>query len=141
MKNHQISKIREHANQLLQQFGIQSAPVNVEGIAGSLGIVIRRTPTDDEVSGFLFKQQTGPTVIGVNSLHHPNRQRFTIAHELGHFMLHDFSEVHVDQAVMRLRSSASSTGIDSDEVEANRFAAELLMPEAFLQEEIERLGV
>lgn len=141
MKTQQVIQIRAKANELLKKCGISTAPVNVEGIASSLGILLRRTPAEDQVSGFLFKQKSGPTVIGVNSLHHPNRQRFTIAHELGHFILHDFDDVHVDEYVMKLRSPESSTGENKDEVEANRFAAELLMPEGILEQEIARLGV
>ena len=44
--------------------------------------------------------QIGGVTIVVNSLHHANRQRFTLAHELGHFELHmtEFgSAVHVDK--------------------------------------------
>src|SRR5688572_10230391 len=141
MKTQQVTQIRAKANELLKKCGVSMAPVNVEGIASSLGILLRRTPAEDQVSGFLFKQKSGPAVIGVNSLHHPNRQRFTIAHELGHFILHDFDDVHVDEYVMKLRSPESSTGANKDEVEANRFAAELLMPEGILEQEIARLGV
>lgn len=123
------------------RYGINAAPVNVEGLATALGILIRRTPAKDDVSGFLYRQCDGPAIIGVNSLHHPNRQRFTIAHEIGHFSLHDSMEMHVDEFVMKLRSRESTTGENRDEVEANRFAAELLMPEEILEREIERLGV
>lgn len=70
----------------------------------------------------------GQTVIGVNSLHHPNRQRFTIAHELGHLLLHK-DEVHIDRSFrVNRRDEVSSLAVDPDEIEANRFAAELLMP-------------
>lgn len=140
MKKHQLNKIRLRAQELLQQHGITTAPINVEGLATSLGIQIRRTPTTDDVSGFLYSK-SGSTVIGVNALHHPNRQRFTIAHELGHHLLHNFEDVHVDQFVMKLRSGASSTGEHVEEIEANRFAAELLIPERILLQEITRLGV
>jgi Zn-dependent peptidase ImmA (M78 family) len=124
--------IRQKAVEILKKMGIQKAPVNVEKVAGFLGIIVRKTPTKDEVSGFLFKQPGGPSVIGVNSLHHPNRQRFTLSHEIGHFLLHDYDEVHVDKFVMQFRNAASSKGEDEQEIEANRFAAELLMPEDFL---------
>lgn len=97
-----------------------------------LEIEIRKTPADDELSGFLVKRPNGHSVIGVNSIQHPNRQRFTIGHEIGHFMLHDFEEVHIDKFVVRLRDKTSSTGESDDEVQANRFAAELLMPQDFL---------
>lgn len=141
MNTHQLNQIRTKASELLKSCGISTPPVNVEGIVASLGILLRRTPTEDNVSGFLLKQKSGPTVIGVNSLHHPNRQRFTIAHEIGHFVLHEFSDVHVDEYVLKLRSPESSAGVNEEEIQANRFAAELLMPPEMIETEISRLGV
>jgi Zn-dependent peptidase ImmA (M78 family) len=131
-------KIETEVNRLLRETGTAGAPIDVEKIANVLGIAIRRTPTNDEISGFLLRNPDGQAVIGVNTLHHPNRQRFTIAHELGHFILHKQEEVHVDRAVIKLRDGASSKGEDPDEVEANGFAAELLMPTGFLSGDLER---
>jgi len=125
----------------LDASGITAPPVNVETVAASLRITIRRTPTEDEVSGFLLKRHGAPAIIGVNALHHPNRQRFTIGHEIGHFVLHDFDEVHVDKFVVRLRNEASSSGEDKEEVEANRFAAELLMPRHMLERELAQFAM
>jgi Zn-dependent peptidase ImmA (M78 family) len=79
----------------------------------------------------------GVPIIGVNSLHHPNRQRFTIAHEIGHLVMHRnklSSTVHVDKIFER--GVLATLGSDQDEIEANRFAAELLIPRAFLEKEI-----
>ncbi len=70
-----------------------------------------------------------------NSLHHLNRQHVTVAHEIGHLLLHEGNEmqVHVDKGFrMNLRNEASSKATDRDEVEANLFASELLMPEDML---------
>ena len=78
--------------------GIAEIPVPVEKIAKSLGARVRFSPFFyDELSGFVFIKD-GVPIIGVNSLHHLNRQRFTIAHEIAHLQLHpDYitSEVHV----------------------------------------------
>ena len=78
----------------------------------------------------------GTPIIGVNALHHPNRQRFTLAHEVGHLVLHRTEitrQIHVDKGFpMLMRNAISATGVEEMEVEANFFAAELLMPEAFL---------
>ena len=134
-------EIRKKVDHLLATHEITMPPVDVDGLATALGIMVSRTPTNDDVSGFIYKQKDNPTVIGVNSNHHPNRQRFTVAHELGHFFLHDKTEVHVDQFVVRLRNTASATGEDRDEIEANRFAAELLMPVRMVSEEISRLQI
>jgi Zn-dependent peptidase ImmA (M78 family) len=82
--------------------------------------------------------QDGVPIIGVNALHHPNRQRFTISHECGHLVLHRDqldSEVHVDKSFpVLLRSGLSSQGTNKIEIEANRFAAELLVPSALLDQ-------
>ncbi len=120
----------------LQSNGIREAPVNVEAIAKSAGLDVRRTPAEDDISGFLLKTPNGPDVIGVNTLHHPNRQRFTISHELGHYFLHNYEEVHVDRFLVKLRNQRSSTGEDAQEVEANAFAAELLIPERFVVKDL-----
>lgn len=125
------------ARALLQKIGVNFAPVRVEAIAKHLGITVQVVPLDDHLSGMSFVKD-GHSVIVVNASHHPNRQRFTLAHELGHHVLHkDYlsENVHVDTAVLA-RNDRSSAGIDSKEVQANTFAAELLMPQAQLR----RLG-
>lgn len=131
--------IRTEVIELLETNLISSAPVDVERIARSLGILVRRTPTDDDISGFLLRDAGGRAVIGVNTMHHPNRQRFTIGHEIGHFILHPEGTMHVDRTVIKLRDRASSQGEDYEEIEANTFAAELLMPINFLSRDLQRL--
>lgn len=116
------------AREILKKFGSE-LPTAVEKIARDCGIRVEKLPLDDELSGMSFVKD-GAAVIVVNMSHHPNRQRFTIAHELGHHILHKdylINNVHVDKAVLR-RDGVSSRGTESKEVEANAFAAELLMP-------------
>lgn len=125
------------ARELLEAQGIRKAPIPVDKIAKALGVQIRYSPLDEELSGMIFIKD-GIPIIGVNALHHPHRQRFTIAHELGHYMLHRnllSNEVHVDkQFKILMRNSKSSTGTDAMEVEANKFAAELLLPEFLIED-------
>lgn len=129
------------AKELLHQCGVASAPVPVDSIAKYLGVEIRYARLDDELSGMVFIKGGRP-IIGVNALHHPNRQRFTIAHELGHYMLHReliTDSVHVDkQFKVLMRDSNAGTGTQRVEVEANQFAAALLMPEALVRKAIEQ---
>ena len=129
---HSRSSIIKRATSLLEQHGVVVEPVDVEVVARRMGIIVRKTPTNEDLSGFLVKQN-GVAVIGVNALHHVNRQRFTIAHEIGHFLLHDFDELHVDKSIVRLRDGKSSKGEIDAEIEANCFAAELLMPQKFIE--------
>ena len=134
--------IRLLAEKLLTENKIRLAPVPVGDIAETLGIEVQLESTDDELSGFLYRDRKKKlAVIGVNADHHPNRRNFTTAHELGHFLLHDFNKIHVDrQFKVWLRSEASSQGTDIEEMEANLFAAELLMPDRFLRKDVEQIG-
>ncbi|MCK1515074.1 ImmA/IrrE family metallo-endopeptidase [Bradyrhizobium sp. 190] len=120
--------LRHEATNILEEFGVKKPPVPVEKIATSLGARLKYSPFDGELAGMLIRSDEG-TVIGVNSLHHMNRQRFTIAHECGHLLLHKGIDVHIDRSFrVNKRDEKSSQAIDPEEIEANRFAAELLMP-------------
>ena len=130
---------RQKARDLIKRFGIKSLPVNVERIARSLEVKVEFSPFDDGLSGMALIKD-GVFVIGVNSQHHPNRQRFTIAHELAHIVLHPeelAKAVHVDKGSLR-RDRVSAQGTDDLEIEANAFAAELLMPEELLSAALDK---
>jgi Zn-dependent peptidase ImmA (M78 family) len=118
---------------LLDQFGIHELPIPVDKIAEDLGVALRYEPLEGGLSGVLFRDQQGRQVIGVNALHAPVRQRFTIAHELGHLRLHE-DALYVDGLVRR--DGKSSLALDPQEIEANSFAAELLMPRNLVVKEL-----
>ncbi|MGB8521585.1 MAG: ImmA/IrrE family metallo-endopeptidase [Candidatus Acidiferrales bacterium] len=123
--------------ELLAGYEITEAPVPVERIAKAKGARIFYQSLEDNVSGFLYRDKT-QAVIGVNTHHAPARQNFTTAHELGHFLLHEQEQLHIDHEFrVRLRDDVSSLGTDDDEREANFFAASLLMPKRFLEEDLE----
>jgi Zn-dependent peptidase ImmA (M78 family) len=83
-------------------------------------------------SGY-FRNVNGKWTIGVNLQHHRNRQRYTLAHELGHYMLHKEKNIDiVDTTFFRNQET------DSIEYMANEFAAKLLMPEDKLKEQIDQ---
>jgi Zn-dependent peptidase ImmA (M78 family) len=134
--------IRDLASRLLLETDMRQPPVRVEEIARHQGVTVQKRSVQAKVSGFLYRNSAnGKAVIGVNRAQHPNRQRFTIAHELGHLLLHSGDDVHVDIAfTIKLRDQRSSTGTDTEEMESNLFAAELLMPIHFLREDLKRLG-
>lgn len=121
-------KIKKLAEKLLSQIDFRRPPISKVEVAKALGVVIREGPLPDDLSGFLLRDGS-KAVIGINSLHSKARQTFTFAHECGHFVLHP-ARNFVDRSFMYYRSDASSHGADRQEVEANAFAAELLMPEA-----------
>src|SRR6266702_6592122 len=129
-------KIETLVEGLLATYKIKEAPVPVERIAKAKGARVFHQSLEDDVSGFLY-QDKEQTVIGVNTHHAPVRQNFTTAHELGHLLLHDQEQLHVDRDFrVRLRNDVSSQGTDEAEKEANFFAASLLMPKEFLERDL-----
>lgn len=131
--------IQRRVSKILRDNEIARPPVPVEKIAERYGIEVRYEPAEDELSGALIRKPD-EVVIGVNASHHPNRQRFTIAHEIAHFLLHRGIDMHVDQDFrINLRDQRHSDAVRSEEIEANRFAAELLMPREFIAQDTRRL--
>lgn len=103
--------------------GISIVPLDIERLARSFGIQVKIVPMDDEVSGHLSLND-GVWEIAVNALHHPKRQRFTLAHELGHYVLHRWQcQRFEDKKLFRNNES------NPMEAQANAYAADLLMPE------------
>jgi Zn-dependent peptidase ImmA (M78 family) len=130
-----IEKARKLASRVLQKHGVQQPPVDVLALAHEEGIRVVFEELEDKISGMLV--QTGQeTVIGVNARHHENRQRFTLAHELAHAQLHPSTPtVYVDGMMVHFRGE-DERGPAPIELEANAFAAALLMPEDFLRDDL-----
>lgn len=115
-----ISQVRR----LMVQAGMTGIPVDVTGVASLLGLQVLYEQMSDEMSGYL-ENRLGRWVVGVNSLHAGVRQRFTIAHEIAHFVLHrKHQETFRDVIFMRRSMNANAM-----EREADSFAADLLMPQ------------
>ena len=113
-----------------------SAPVPVEGIPQKLGIGFNTAYLSQEISGMLERLESG-FVITVNALDPLTRRRFTLAHELGHYMLHRhlIGDGLDDDRMYRSTDKGKyhNTLIGPrQETEANRFAANLLMPKSLI---------
>lgn len=119
---------------ILAQYNLYSIPVNVLALASKLGIRVFEEALPEDISGILDLRNM--PIIMVNQDHVRHRQRFSIAHEIGHFVLHRPRGIHVDKRTY-YRNSKSAEGLDDIEIEANRFAAELLMPADLVIREIE----
>ena len=127
-----VPRSEDRVDALLKRFDVHSAPVPVNRIAEGLGARITFKEFDDNLSGILVRLDEGAAAIAVNSSHALTRQRFTIAHEIAHLLLHEGRPVFVDRLIrVNLRREPSAKP-SREETVANRFAAELLMPESFL---------
>jgi Zn-dependent peptidase ImmA (M78 family) len=125
------------AQELLTRHGIVEPPTPVEDLAAGYGIMVIREPfEDDGVSGVLIREPHRNMII-VNAANAAVRQRFTIAHEIGHFRLHDGAMYLDGRARVNFRDGLSSMATDHEEIEANAFAAALLMPAPWVRSAFE----
>ena len=133
-----IKHIQTIVEQVLVQTNNTKPPIDVRGIARSLNITLREENLDD-ISGLIFREGT-QVILGVNSGHAETRKRFTVAHELGHYYLHAYNPLFVDKVfAVKLRDHISSEAVNIEEIEANAFAAELLMPTKNIQQDFQKL--
>lgn len=105
--------------------------INVKKVVKAMNIALKEYDFGDDVSGVLLIDNKKVT-IGYTNKNRPPRQRFTIAHELGHYILgHQKQSIFIDtpeKYFTLFRNAYSTTGEDPQEREANAFAASLLMP-------------
>lgn len=105
----------------------QLFPIDPILIAKATGLEVFTASLPRDVSGKIFYKEKK---IFIEQTDYITRQVFSVAHELGHYILHNDGTSHTS-----LRDTTSSQGIDTKEIEANFFAANLLMP----QDEVLRL--
>lgn len=127
------SKLTEVFKKYLSQ-----APVDVYALANELGVRVIERPMAEERSGVLRKGPDGTLVCEVNSSHPYVRRRFTVAHELGHAILHDhlIGDGIYDTAYRADDGSENPNIRQYHETEANKFAASILMPESLVIEKM-----
>ncbi|WP_303675111.1 ImmA/IrrE family metallo-endopeptidase [Vampirovibrio chlorellavorus] len=113
---------------------ISECPVNIEALIRELGLELDpKAKLDEAIAGQIQKLEDGRYKISVNKDDHYFRRRFTMAHELGHYLYHQHLIGNgVDDDKMYRSTSAGdfyNTLIEQrHETEANKFAASVLMP-------------
>jgi Zn-dependent peptidase ImmA (M78 family) len=114
-------------------------PIPVEEIVIDRDIQLVPYEFGEEISGILIIDQDKAT-IGYNKNEHRVRNRFTIAHELGHFELHKQQDLFIDKSFKVMFRGVEQEGWNQqEEREANQFAACLLMPEVLVRAEVSKL--
>jgi len=134
-----IQKAITTAQRLLKKYNLHP-PINVKQLIETMGITVIEIPFNNPgVSGCIKRSsKNGQPVIIVNKNHMETRKRFTLAHELAHAILHSTNDLHVDTEQIYFRDENSQLAEDIKEIQANQFAAELLMPKHLLTEDIKK---
>jgi Zn-dependent peptidase ImmA (M78 family) len=118
----------------------EDAPVDVEHLAFALGLKVSGTILPPEMSGWLaYDKESDRYSITYNLENPKTRQRFTIAHELGHYMLHRRLVGDGVNDSKAYRTSEEGRYYNArigpqQETEANRFAANVLMPTTIIRQ-------
>mgnify|MGYP004542480695 CR=1 FL=1 len=123
-------KPRKEAERMLAEHKIEYLPIDPRIIAKEEGLdVVFFEPTTEsmkKISGFL---DINKKKIFVNSENSVNRQTFTIAHELGHWLMHkDIIQKDPSRYLVFRTDQMGLPSLDPMESEANAFAANLLVP-------------
>lgn len=112
------------ANALLLKYCIEEPRFNIEALARVLGLDVIHGGLEN-VDAWLLRRGDGTGVIRVSDIIiNPNRRRFSIAHEIGHWILHEGK----NQGYLCTAKDLSDYIKSPEETEANWFAATLLMP-------------
>ena len=138
-----IQYARKQAEQLLAKLHMGGMPVPVEEVAAQLGLKIVEAELGEDVSGLLVTKD-GESFIAVKNAEDRRRKRFTVAHEIGHYVLRhqvpgEF--VHVDKADYLVSRMSAKSGGNPIEVEANQFASTLLMPQPLIDTWLKKHGL
>jgi len=128
-----LKKARETAEKLIEENYIASPPIDILDLCNSFGIqVVAAVFEDKKISAFIDYDEMKITVSKTDSY---ERQRFSIAHELGHYILHKPKEINTPEDYYRVdyRKTLMESDKEPNEKEANAFAAYLLVPSKFLR--------
>lgn len=137
-------QIEERAKEVRRGHGLETIPVDPVVLANRLGMKVHNAKfSDDNLVGMIAKRGGDITLL-VNQSDPPYRKRFTIAHELGHHFLHlmeDGEYIDGEANLFRMphEEDATMTPERRKEIQANMFAAALLMPEDSVRSEWSRV--
>jgi Zn-dependent peptidase ImmA (M78 family) len=131
------SRINPCELDIVRQY-LSTYPVRVGDLCNHLGIKITKSPLNPRISGLIKPSVESDSgfEIKINKYDLPERQRFTVAHEIAHYLLHrnDIGSGVVDNILYR------SVLTSKKETEANALAAEIVMPSGAVRHELNKLG-
>lgn len=124
-------KAKRQAAEILIENNISKPPIPIQEITENYGIKVIEIVLDHKIAGFIDPEKK---IIYINKSDSASRKAFTVAHELGHFNLHQ-EELKKDPKIGILyRRPLGKKDDDEFEQEANCFAANLLVPFEMLKQ-------
>ncbi len=131
--SHSSTDIRLQAERLLHSAGVSREPVSLRDVVSALNLeLVHKTREPFACEAALEPLGDGHAIV-LRGGSDERRRRFTIAHEIGHFVLHP-------QRLSPERGGAVNAALREQEREADQFAAELLMPEPLVREAVVQQG-
>jgi Zn-dependent peptidase ImmA (M78 family) len=137
-------EIERRAAEVRRKHSLVSIPVDPVVLAGRLGIAVNNAKFSDDSTVGMIARRGNNRMLLVNESDPPYRKRFTIAHEIGHHFLHlmkdgEFVDGEADLFRQPPEDESQVTPVHRMEIQANMFAAALLMPEDAVRAEWEGL--
>lgn len=119
---------------LAEQRGIKTFPLDIRRVISDIFHINILEEDLGKISGYIENRPSGCYII-INCYENEKRKRFTLAHELAHYILHAdmLNEKHEDIILFR-----NNNFIDKNEKQANDYASDLLIPEDKFRDEIDR---
>ena len=140
-KKYDVNEMPEVAQMILDRLGIEEVPIPIVAIMKSLNFQVVAGELKDEISGIigidddLAKNFKSSKVIAINNKDNVGHQRFTMAHELAHYLF-DFD---VSNQIVYYNTYNTFEDENEEERRANYFAANLLMPEKKFKKEFDNV--
>ena len=142
-KKYDVNEMPEVAQMILDRLGIEEVPIPIVAIMKSLNFQVVAGELKDEISGIigidddLAKNFKSSKVIAINNKDNVGHQRFTMAHELAHYLF-DFV---VSNQIVYYNTYNTFEDENEEERRANYFAANLLMPEKKFKKEFDNVVI
>lgn len=130
---------RELARSILSEFGIDNPmDVSIEDIIYALNIPLKYTKLSN-CEGRIIHSEGKSLIVVNNNTSFQTRRDFTLAHELGHFLMHrhDMNHHIDDSTTMSWFDDKNNAKASKQEIEANIFASEILLPSHLFKKEVE----
>lgn len=139
MRRFRLAWARQCGERKAREHGFTAFPVNPRRIAEDEDILVHGKPPDQPgVSGGIIFADFGVAIFHSTDIASAGFQRFTIAHELGHYFLEGHPEEILKTAPLHVSRAGFTQGDSSIELEADHFASGLLMPTRLVGQVLDR---